>query len=172
MIGVKEKFAELPSAFMINASQPYHYNIQFIDAAFQKEIKPYLNKLSEDWNNAIKTAINLNLFEDLQLIDKKSEILRTMNDLFDNFRKEAPAFMEAYKMLERGLFWHAGEYLVEMSIYTSPSVKRYFKKWNFYISQNDFELLRLNVVKILFDICGQQFGDYNFTNVDYKEINT
>ncbi len=95
------------------------------------------------------------------------EILKEEYEKFSKTDK----YKEAYRKLDRMCYWEAGEYLLILKIYTSKPNKVIEKKWKFDLQENQVEMIRLNIEKILLDTCMiPSYKEYNFVYATYSEV--
>lgn len=156
----REAEFELPYGFMLNTSQPKRYNISFVDTDTRGEMQDIIRKLREAWTKLIfsetKTGIPL-----------KSEIIsRKYHDEFSKTK----IHVEAYTKLDRLCYWEPGEYLITLKVYTSRPNQIFEESWKFHLKEEEVRAIRLNVVKMLEDICMiPSYGQYNFAYPIYEE---
>ncbi|MCP3959839.1 MAG: hypothetical protein GY719_18480 [bacterium] len=80
--------------------------------------------------------------------------------------------LEAYQTLQRMRYWEAGRYRLELRVSTSHPNAIHSTAWNFELDDSQANNLRLNIIKVLQDLCIQPYGQYNFAYVQYQDETT
>jgi len=150
---------ELPYGFILSTSQPKRYNIVFFDTSTRDEMQNIIRKVKEEWEKLIS--------ESQKGITTPEIISKKYYDEFFN----SQVHVKAYTKLDRLCYWESGEYLIKLKVYTSKPNQLFEKRWKFRITEEQVNGIRLNVVKILQDICMiPSYGSYNFAYPSYEKI--
>lgn len=156
---------ELPAGFNVSPDHPYRYHIFFSDRQTRTELEAPLFKLQEAWRQ--------------YFISKRDQIAKTPNphgltpetlaaNLYDNdFARNSPEYREAWDVLSRRNYWDAGSYRLRFVVSTSAPEREFAAEWDFSLTEQDFELLRLNVVITPRDVCLGQV-QYFFAFPEYE----
>ena len=158
---------ELPSGFMLTTTQPYRYNILFIDRSLINEMLPHIIKVREEWAKAIVDLAGTVGVD----ISVAPDIRKALNDAYKAFTQN-PVFSGTLTSIDRFCYWDAGEYSLEICVNTSRPDQSFSRKWGFEISRIDSDSLRRNSVKVLADSCGRNVGQYNFAFPRYTKSQT
>ncbi len=163
--GAEEASVELPYGFLLTTTQPHRYNIQFFDTSLQEEIRPHLIKVAKAWSEAVGQMPTLGVsFAPVQAAHQQA-----VQDLWQQFSKKDP-LLEAYTAIDRLCYWDPGRYFFEMRVNTANPGRTFMRSWSFELSQDDVKSLRLNTVKLLGDVCGRVYGQYNFAWAKYQPV--
>lgn len=159
---------QLCSGFMLTLNSPFPYNIQFWDRDVQEEIRPHLQSLRSAWAQAFLNAGGSQLLEaGVDLAAVSTELQAATRSLYSTFSTRTE-HVEAFSSLGRLCYWEPGRYRVRMNVDTARPDRTHSQTWDFDLSQADVEALRLNIIKILQECCGQVFGVYNFAYPKYQ----
>jgi hypothetical protein len=154
--------------FTLTLGSPFPYNIQFWDREVQEEIRPHLEGLRTAWAQAFLEAGGSQLLEaGADLATVGSELQAAMKNLYKTF-SQRPEHVQAFSSLGRLCYWEPGRYHLQMDVQTARPNRTYSQAWEFELSTGDVEALRLNIIKILREACGQVFGVYNFAYPKYQ----
>ncbi len=145
---------ELPSGFLLNTNFPYRFNIQFHDMNLQDEIRSITTKISQEWNKSV--ADYTQMIMNNPAVRKQSEASDDPYwQLYDIFRK-TPLYMEVYTKLGQLYYLDCGKYFMKLTIFTSNPDQIFENGWHFSINDEDSNMLRLNVLNMLDDLCGRR----------------
>jgi hypothetical protein len=157
----EEMTLELPAGFMLLATNPHRYNIQFHDVSLQDEIRPILDQLSAAW---VKAIIDYISDPNLDPLSRDQEMRGSWPSVYALF-SPSPEHVGAYTRLDRLCYWEPGRYRLTLHVETARPDRRFPRRWSFTLSENDCQSLRLNSLKIVQESCSQYFGQYNFAYV-------
>jgi len=151
---------ELPYSFMLSTSQPKRYNISFVDTNTRQEMQKIIQKVRQAWTDLISPEIQTG-------IPLTAEIISTK---YHNEFSKSKTHVDAYTQLDRLCYWEPGQYSITLKVYTSRPNQPFEERWKFNLEEEQIKAIRLNVVKILQDICMvPSYGQYNFAYPIYEE---
>lgn len=163
-----ESSFELPYGFLLSTTLPRRYSIQFHDLQTQSELQNITNKVSEEWSSILYESMKDNPEQSFNQTSSEAEL--SQFSIYQEFSK-TPIHVNSYTSLDRLCYWEIGEYSIEMIVFTSNPNHNFRNKWSFSINDKDQAQLRLNVVKIMQDVCGRSsFSKYNFSYADYISL--
>lgn len=160
---------ELVASFLATPTQPYKYNIFFTESAFLSEYRPKVQPFLREWHAFVNTKLK-EKGEDF--LHRAFEILgntSVVSSLFEEF-SDAGKATDTYSMLDRAFYWEEGKYDITLIVEASNPDRHFEKSWQFYLSKDDSNSLRLNVVAILQLMCGVRVT-YNFAYPEYQVLN-
>lgn len=170
--GRSEETFELPTGFMLLTSQPYRYNILFADVLIETELRPILEQLIQAWREKVAEKGD-------EILDKteQGEALATLEPEYQVYAREkykefhqTPAHANAFDKLHRTCYWEAGTYKIIMRVNTAHPDRTFNRTWKFVLSESDANLLRLNAIAILRQVCDQPgHNPYNQVFPGYVE---
>lgn len=92
------------------------------------------------------------------------------NEIYLQFQNPNPTAAEIYGRITREFYWEAGDYKVEMTIETDGPKKDYEFHFDFSISGEEADRLRLNVVHTMAMVTHAPEQIPNFVNVECKNF--
>jgi len=163
--GGEEASFELPSGFMLLVSAPKRYDILFFDPNSQSDMRPHINGVRDAW---VKFTIASGIIKARMDTPSPVENIEALGQEFEKFQKKEEYFLK-FPILERLCYWDSGRYAIRMTVRTVEQKRSYEKEWFFDLSDQDAQLLRLNVVKILMDTCERpSYYQYHFAFPKYE----
>jgi hypothetical protein len=159
--GAQEGSFELPSGFLLTTTQPRRYNIQFFDVATQAEITPHVVTVVRGWAE-VSGKFDLGTGP----AQMQAAIQQALANLHVEFSR-SEGYVSAYAAIDRLCYWEAGRYSLEMRVNTARPDRTFQRRWFFELSENEVHSIRLNTVKLLQDLCGRVYGQYNFAYAKY-----
>lgn len=170
-IGQNEEVSvDLPAGFMVTPSQPFRYNILFSDIALFEEVRPALENVRDKWGAHLRDLSTSKLISDLSnTSDKERRLLEVVRSSYDNEFANKNEHLKAYTTMDRLCYWEAGKYQLTMSVFTARPNRQFKKTWSFNLSEEDAQNLRVNVIKVLQELCNQNFGQYYFAYPRYNQ---
>ncbi len=150
MSGDQNEF-EIPYGFMLSTSSPRRFNIQFHDIQVKSEMQTVINKVNEEW---VKGIIDIIYQGDPQLLPEAgglSSYPSAIIGFYEQFKKK-DTHVQAYTDLDRMCYWEEGKYSLIMTVQTAKPNKQFIKKWDFNLSEQDKESVRLNSVNMLQEV--------------------
>lgn len=152
---------ELPYSFILNTSQPKRYNISFVDTNTRNEMQMMIQKVKRAWTDLISLEMQAGTPLQNQTIASKYHHDFSRNKIH----------VDAYTELDRLCYWKPGEYSAIFKVCTSRPEQAFEKRWKFALKEEEIKAIRLNVVKILQDICMiPSYGQYNFAYPAYQQL--
>jgi len=167
----KEREATLqpPYGFMLSTSLPRPFNVQFHERQTQSEMRPIINRVSEEWWKAVNNSLGDEQFR--RLMDSAPpppDLLQSLSRLYEEFRK-ASVFTESYGSLFRMYYWDEGKYSLKLTVHTSKPDRSFEESWHFTLTKEEVDRVQLNLLKLLHDTCGRpSYGDYWFAYPKYE----
>lgn len=155
---------EMPSGFLLMATQPRRYNILFSDSNVQVEIQNKIQALKQAWGSFQweATRKNPSIQSDQQW----------QSNLFVEFSKE-PSCPVTSNELQRLCWWDAGQYNVQITIQTVRPDRSFKRNWSFELPESDSQRLRMgNVFTMVREACQQQPWQYTLAYVKYEACKT
>ena len=156
----EEMTLELPAGFLLMMAQPYRYNIQFFDIALQTEIRRILEPANGSWVATVQPEIAAGRLD-------PEDRLAWWNAYTAFSAQEV--HVSAYTAVDRLSYWTPDTYSLTLTVRTARPDRVFKHVWSFTLSESQVRSLRLNVVKILQETCGQSYGQYNFSYVAYEQ---
>lgn len=128
---------ELVAAFALKASEPFKYNIVFIDDSFINQELERVRQVTNAWQNFQAEADQA---------------------LIGHARLEAfyaqPEIQAIAQAWEERMYWQAGAYELDLKLYSN---KRHFPfTYRFTLGASEVEILRSNVKVMIFYLCGER----------------
>ena len=143
---------EVASSFFLTQSNPFKYNIFFVDEIFNAEISPKVAQVATKWNDFRKRRLQ-------ELENKLQKDISTLlqnpvleSTIYDEFSK-AGEMTEEYTIIDRACYWEAGDYQLNIIVESSKPNKWFIKTVEFTLSEKEAKLLRLNSIGILRHLC-------------------
>lgn len=167
--GERQATFELPYGFMLSTSSPQRFNIQFHDMQVQSEMRQVINKVSEEWARvATERRKDISDFLSQKAHPLPSEFQDPFLALYEDFAK-SDIHVQSYTTLDRMCYWEVGKYTVKIIVRTSKPDRVFEKNWDFTLTEQEVRLIRLNVIKLLQDVCGRpSYGPYFFAYPKYE----
>lgn len=159
--GTQEESFELPSCFLLTTTQPHRYNIQFFDVATQAEIARHVVKVIRGW-----AEVGAKLDPSADPAQVQTAVQQALANLHAEFSR-SEVYVSAYSAIDRLCYWEAGRYSLEMRVNTARPDRTFQRRWFFELSESEVHSIRLNTVKLLQDLCGRVYGQYNFAYAKY-----
>lgn len=147
---VTESALQMPTKFMITSSQPYLYNILFVNQEQYGRLKPIFKALRYAWEPRIQNRVPPPAETSLQ-------------DMFRDFIKD-PSVAQLADKLQGLSFWEDGEYILRLQIKTPQPRRSLEIRKNFVLSTADAQCLRSNAPAIIADLCSQPGISYNIAS--------
>ena len=167
----EETLVELPSGFFLETNQPHRYNMVFFDLDARKEIQTTLQDVKRAWEKSFMDAGGNRLLEaNVDLSAIYQELQTALESLYKDFSKTAEHTC-AFEELRRLCYWEPGQYHLASTVHVARPDKMFFKEWDFEITKEDFDRLRINVLAMLREACGRASGNYDFAYPNYKKSN-
>ncbi len=160
---------QVASSFLLTTTNPWRFNIFFVDELFIAEMNPRVSEVPKKWTD-FKTA----QIQQLQAKGGVAALLggqstgQVIDDaLFDEFIK-AGAVTDQFTQLDRSCYWNAGSYQLELAVETVGPNLTILRKYGFTLTEEDARLLRLNSIAILRVLCGLNYNFF-FANPSYSK---
>lgn len=155
---------EMAYSFMLLTQQPFRYNILFRDTELFEELRPSLDRLRDEWFVRWQEKKGPAATRAMELASEPDPL----DETFSEFLHEQTA-VSTYGLLQRKLFWEAGNYQLYMAVTTSNPTRTFKKSWNFSLDENEAERLRLNALQMIYQTCDVPSGGrYNFAYRKYE----
>lgn len=169
--GAPETRLEVAHSFMLNTSQPHRYSVVFVDRKLGDEIRPIVEKVQMEWNKTYSsTALeNIKQLEEAHSDTKTGSSYQTELEKLYRAFFDSTLHVDAYTSLDRLCYWQPGSYEIQMRVKTHQPSGQYTKKWRFELTEQSVKTLRLNVLEILRQTCGQYFQN-SYVYIEYEEI--
>src|SRR5262245_56334176 len=136
---------QLGSTFVIPSASPHHFSILFWDRGLIDEAQPFATKLVEQWNEFLKNK--------LSTADPDVDPMKLRFDAYEEFARTSE-HLNTYTALQDMFYWHPGRYFLQLEVATIHPDNKFIKKWEFRLTEQDSNSLKLNVVSVLRDIGG------------------
>lgn len=161
---------ELAASFLATPAQPYKYNIFFTESAFLSEYRPKVQPFLREWHAFVNAKLQ-KMGDDF--LHRAFEILGNTSVVFSLYREfsDAGKATDTYTTLDRAFYWEEGKYDLTLIVEASNPDREFTKSWQFELSKEDSDRLRLNVVAILQSMCGVRVT-YNFAYPEYRSLDT
>jgi len=136
---------KMPSKFMISSSQPFKYNILFIDQNKYAEMNPTLQEIKRNWQKLLEAV-------------KFDSVINKYQELFEEFSNHQRTSELLYR-LNKLSYWEEGEYSLTIIITTRD--KKYLEiQKSFTLEKSELKTLEENTLIILYDLCKQITAKY------------
>jgi hypothetical protein len=158
----------LPAGFLLMPTQPWRYNVLFNDTGFlEQHVQPVVGTLSTAWFAAVQQALG---GAALSTIPQQAQVQvqQASQAAYPVFSTQMP-HVSAYTALNQQFYWNPGWYRILMRIETARPERSFERRWRFELSQAQSQLLRLNPIKIVQQVCQQYIGEYNFAFAPYHD---
>jgi len=153
-IGVAPIRLQQCRAFLALADSAWPFSILFTDQETQTEFRPNLVGLRNAW---LEYARERGVSTDSEAAPHYKEF------------SSQPLYVDTYRHLrERAFYWQPGEYSLELTLHTSRPTKESKQSWSFDLSEQQSNLLRLEILRTVQSACGQASSEYQFQLVEYK----
>lgn len=165
--GNEPRKLEIASSFLLTLSAPHKYNIVFTENAFIAESKHLVGSLQMKWSEFLSNQLKeLEKNPDFNIESMAKQPLLAQS-LFNEFSK-LKEVTDVFSTLNNVFYWMEGEYELTLNVEPANSKRTFKKTWNFTLSSEDSDGLRLNVVPMLRTICG--FNEvFNFSYPEYQD---
>ncbi|MEM7130902.1 MAG: hypothetical protein AAF702_31565 [Chloroflexota bacterium] len=163
---------ELVSAFALKTSEPFKYNIVFIDDSFIEEVSDEARRLVEDWK-IFRAQSNMNGIgvSGVSSAEPSHEIRPNSKDeryiQLESFYQQEQIQEIAQAWKDR-IKWFAGPYQLTVNVYGAQYKAKH--QYQFQLSEKQAETLRNNVKQIIFALCGER-PSYSKAYVSYEANN-
>jgi len=155
---------ELPAAFNVSPAHPHRFNIFFSDRQTKSEFESALVTVEQAWQN----YLNDHSEEINAAMGTPGVTMKTAKEglYSSDFSRTSQEHRDAFDILARSNYWTAGTYRIRFEVRTSGPDKEFSNEWEFSLSDQEFDSLRLNSVVTLLNIC---IGDarYYFAYPDF-----
>lgn len=160
---------EMPFGIMLSTSTPHRFHISFNDTETLDVLRQAAEKLKKIWNEY--------LFEERKRLGLEGADL-SKSHLFEIYKKfkgdrGSKIDSETYAALNQEFYWSPEDYKLEMIVRTWRPILTFREKWEFKLTEQDSQTLRLNTIKMLDDIYGSPSGDnyiYQSVFVKYEKV--
>ena len=157
-----EQSIEVVSAFMVTTTQPYRFNLLFIDNGLQKEFEPYLTSIREQWNATVHARVMSGSPQ-----DSSSATQASIEAAYQEFTRAAP-FTDTVTAVDRLFYWTAGQYEITTVVLTTEL--EITEVFSIEITDRDSTLLRLNAARVVDAACNRQGVQFNFAYVTLQDV--
>jgi len=131
------------------------YNILFWDRDTQEHMRPLIDVVREAWMGEL-----------VPIGSPAALDPTTVQAIYQNF-SQAPLHVDTYTVLGRLCYWEAGDYVLELCIQSVQPKAPFTKKWKFCLTAREADYVRINVLRILQDTCGQPVTPWHFAYLKY-----
>jgi len=159
---------EVAASFLLQQTNPFKYNILFVDDAFLAEVTPKVSNLAVKWNeyrNAKLKELQQKYQKDISELAQIPMLNETMHQDFSSKGTVTPE----WDVLNRSCYWDAGDYELAVCVETDQMRKPYTVRFSFALTPDDEKMLRLNAVGVVRSICGLETQWY-FAQPKYKRL--
>lgn len=169
-LATKPETLELPTGFIVSTNQPKTFNVQFHDIDTQTELKPAIEDLKKSWNETVSDIFGKE-YVDLRVDTSQEELTRqTLARRYLQDFSKGKVHLDAYTTINRLFYWEPGKYLLKLFINIAQKSPPSTKEWEFVISKEESDQLRLNVISILREVCSQRTWYYYFAYANYEQL--
>jgi hypothetical protein len=154
---------ETPASFLVSTAEPQRFNVFFSDTETREEVGTWLQRTSLAWQAKL-------LEDSEQHAEDPEDDEARLRALYEEFQGEE-AHVDTYTELTRITYWNAGQYGLVLQVETSRPERRYERRWEFTLTDEDAESLRLNAISTLRVTCGFAEGArFNFAYARYEDV--
>lgn len=159
----------VPSGFMLTAAQPEQSNILFFDRNLGDEIRPVLERVYKAYAEYYQKKLKDNPSAHGTGTTPEVNLVNPWNAYFEEF-SQTPSHVTAYTTLDRLFYWDSGEYTLRLMVKTAKPDGLFESRWNFKLTEDDVNRVRLNSFNIIRQACGQYVWPYNFAFAHYGSL--
>ena len=145
--------ANLPAAFLVSSDRPERYGALLADTQTQEDVTAQLQPVQAAWVAAVVA---------------NPPTTDADKDALWQPIMASPGHVAAHAELGRIDYWMAGDYTLDLRITTRRPDRDFHKLWNFTLTQQDADLLRLNSISALRQITGLPVN-FHWANVRYHD---
>lgn len=157
---------ELPSGFIVRIDQPHRYHIFFSDKQTRSELEPVLIDVRKEWQEYLNSK-KQHIYD--IVMNAKIEEKIVIQSIFEKeFYLSNEKAKKAWDLLNRKNYLENGSYRLKMIVKTSNPSKSFTAEWLFDLSEDEFQILRLNSVSTLRELCLGEVN-YFFAFPEYKQ---
>jgi hypothetical protein len=99
--------------------------------------------------------------------DTDVDLMKFRVDAYEEFTKAAE-HVNTYAALHDMFYWHPGHCSLQLELATIHPDNKFIKTWEFRLTEQNSNLLKLNIVNVLREICGVPRFPYNFAYPKYQ----
>ena len=158
---------EFPLSFLLKPTDPFRYNILFVDEAFLTALKPVVDPVAAEWYEFRRERVSK--------LDNthESAVQALLSDpIFDEVLHSEYSKKEevvaAYTVLDRSFYWTPGNYDIDFQVECSSPRNEFQKSWSFELTSDDSDRLRLNSIRVLRSVSGL-WTSFMFAYAAYQE---
>jgi hypothetical protein len=168
----------LATGFMLRAVEPTPYNILFHDSQVFAELRPVIAELQNAWREFEESSkkssavIKGSVPAESEPQQGNAIVAADGNGNLDITRSDflrTKVAVNCYDRLLRGFYWERGKYGIELRVFSAKPDRTFTQSWEFELSEDEFQSLRLNAIVIMRLAIGDS-GLYNFAYPEY--VNT
>lgn len=153
---------EWPASFIVSASRPHRYVIVFSDIETMNEIRVLIEGCIREAQMVVQKYPHL-LEATLGRV--------SYADALEEYGK-SQAYQKAYDVISRLLYWEKGDYELLIIVNADKPQKVFKSLYKFTLTEQDFESLRLNIIRIIDNPFRLSFREnpwiYYFAYTTYK----
>lgn len=152
---------ELPYGLLLKKESPQRVNIQFHDLKQQSDLRESHDRLIKAWNDYAD--------EEYPYEERKddSDFNHKIALVFEKFSKQQQ-FIKTYEEFKSEFYWEKSKYDLKITLTSSDNSTDYSVNYQFELSEEDCERIKLNTLTLAEFACNNQKFDWNFANVDFK----
>ncbi len=148
---VQDQKREMSHPFLVQAHNPYRFNIVFHDLHAEKEVKEILRDYEHQWHKVVRTV--------MERRDHRAsgEVGENHLDLVTDFKKQ-DICINSYTELNRKCYWEQGSYSLTLKINTEDALADQVCFFKFQLEKHDASLLKTNCVSMLDEPIAELLG--------------
>lgn len=160
---------EPAGSFLLSAASPLKYNIFFGSDQFVADYSAKASITPNRWHEFVEQRIK-------ELEPNQQEQARAvkndpaLNEILWRDFSNGEHISTLYREFTTGFYWRAGRYKLEMLVDTEEPALSATKQWEFDLSEDDAELLRVNIIPLLRSLAGLT-ATYSFAYPRYESAN-
>ncbi|MFS8085141.1 MAG: hypothetical protein ACMG6H_05885 [Acidobacteriota bacterium] len=159
---------EAPSSFMVAMSQPYRYNILFMDVLVLQMARPILESYRKAWLEYLDKETNIDIPGAALGPALQKKLIQDLRHSHQKFTR-TKEHIAAFDFMNKLYYWEAVHYQVILNIRTARPNRTYRKTWFFNLTSADVINLRNNVISALEELAQVPLsaGIYSFAYPTY-----
>jgi len=161
---------EICSGFLLTENSPRRLSVLFFEPEAVDEMRPNIELFRQSWSKKIAESPIQEYFKQLKPNQPfPTEAHQFFQKLYREYSSEKVS-VDTFSALSRMFYWEQSSYRAHLQIHTAHPNKTYTFPWRFEITQQNAEVLRSNLIKVLMETCGQPTGGYNSVFPSYMPI--
>jgi hypothetical protein len=145
---------EVPYGFIVPQVSPHRYSVRFYDKQDQSDLLQILDDVSLGWRAVITKTFKPNELALISIPNSASgpAFEEVLTKLWLEYSNSA-LLAQSYDKLSRMCYWESGTYTLRIVVRVANPLRSFEKSWDFTLTENETQLIRSNIIKVLQYIC-------------------